>query len=506
MNMFFLCLSKTSAAVALLWIATLLLRRRSAALRHSLWMCGLASFALIPALVPLARRAPAVPMPAAVDRMLVAASAAKQVAPAPPVHRNVSLLPIVWLGGTLLVCARRARAAFRMRKIAQRSQPSAYGNDVRLSADIRAPLTWGLAAPVILLPSIAPEWPADRLRAILEHEREHIRRRDPLSHWFGEAVCAAWWFHPFAWLARSRATHERECACDDAVLRSGVRSSDYATELLNLISNLSQKGEPLMAISVLSNFERRVGRIVQPGIDRRPVTRAARTAVVCASFAVLLPLAMLRGQSTAGTGDLAGTVYDPSGGRVVNATINAAGSAGNREITRSNSTGDWSFSGIPAGDYTVEVLAPGFKIGTQNVTVAAGQRQTVRNHLEIGSVRQTIHVVASGQPRTPAVQPETATQRVRIGGMVQPTNLIRQIKPAYPPAARAQGIEGTVLIQAVIGKDGSILSAKVANTLIDPDLAAAALAAVKQWEYQPTLLNGEPVEVMTTVSIDFQLQ
>ena len=89
---------------------------------------------------------------------------------------------------------------------------------------------------------------------------------------------------------------------------------------------------------------------------------------------------------------------------------------------------------------------------------------------------------------------------------VQASKLLRQIKPPYPASAKAQGIEGTVLLSAIIGKDGDLLSVTVVNKLVDPDLAAAALNAVKQWHYEPTLLNGVPVEVITTITMNFELQ
>ncbi|MEP6538431.1 MAG: TonB family protein [Bryobacteraceae bacterium] len=69
-----------------------------------------------------------------------------------------------------------------------------------------------------------------------------------------------------------------------------------------------------------------------------------------------------------------------------------------------------------------------------------------------------------------------------------------------------RGIEGTVLLRSIIATDGSLLSIGVTNTLADPDLAAAAADAVRPWWYQPTLLNGQPMLVITTISVNFHLQ
>jgi protein TonB len=86
---------------------------------------------------------------------------------------------------------------------------------------------------------------------------------------------------------------------------------------------------------------------------------------------------------------------------------------------------------------------------------------------------------------------------------VQQANLIRQPRPVYPPLAKAARVQGTVKFEAVIAKDGTIQNLKVISG--PPLLVNAALEAVKQWQYKPTLLNGEPVEVITTIDVNFTL-
>lgn len=513
--MFWECILKTSTATLAVWTFSFLLRRQSAALRHSLWMCALAAFLVVPAVLPLAFRTPSVTVPMAVERTFSKALDSplphiilQPAQPMPPgaQKKRVPILLTLWLTGAFILCIRRTRAALRMKYIAARSRAALNQPGVRISAEIRAPLTWGLFQPLILLPSCAANWTPDSLRSILAHEREHIRRFDSLSHWLAELVCVAWWFHPCAWLARDRAAHERECACDDAVLRSGVRPSDYAVELLNLVSTLPTKGEPLMALSVLSNFEKRIKKILIAQINRRPAAPRAHAVVALTAFAVIIPLAILHAQSPAGLGDLSGTVSDVSGARVPNAMVTASGSGGNREVTRTDESGAWALSGIPSGTYSIEVAAPGFRLATQPITLAPDQRATMEQTLQLGRVQETITVVAPGQARHATSPAVSSAQRIRVGGNVQATKLLRQVKPAYPESAQSQGIEGTVLLNAVIGTDGNLLSLVVMNRLADPDLAAAALDAVKQWHYQPTLLNGAPVEVVTTITVNFKLQ
>ncbi len=100
--------------------------------------------------------------------------------------------------------------------------------------------------------------------------------------------------------------------------------------------------------------------------------------------------------------------------------------------------------------------------------------------------------------------PKETPKRIRVGGQVQQARLIRKVTPTYPPLARQARIQGTVRLQAVIAKDGSVQELQVLPGG-HPLLVQAALDAVRQWRYQPTLLNGEPVEVITTVDVVFTL-
>jgi protein TonB len=100
----------------------------------------------------------------------------------------------------------------------------------------------------------------------------------------------------------------------------------------------------------------------------------------------------------------------------------------------------------------------------------------------------------------PAAKPQDP---VPIGGKVMLARLIHMVKPAYPPLARQTRVSGTVLLQAIIGRDGCIRDLQVLSG--HPLLIPAAVDAVRQWLYQPTTLNGSPVEVLTTVEVRFVL-
>jgi periplasmic protein TonB len=105
---------------------------------------------------------------------------------------------------------------------------------------------------------------------------------------------------------------------------------------------------------------------------------------------------------------------------------------------------------------------------------------------------------------TPVAVPKVATpQRVRVSLGVSQGLLVKRVQPAYPPLARQARIQGTVLLQAEISKDGTIENLRLISG--HPMLAPAAIEAVKQWRYRPYMLNGEPVAVETQVQVNFTL-
>lgn len=94
-----------------------------------------------------------------------------------------------------------------------------------------------------------------------------------------------------------------------------------------------------------------------------------------------------------------------------------------------------------------------------------------------------------------------ANQPLRVGGNVKPPERVKYVAPMYPAAAAAARVSGVVIIEAVIGTDGSVTEATVVRSIALLD--QAALAAVKQWKYTPTTLNGKPVPVVMTVTVNF---
>jgi len=106
---------------------------------------------------------------------------------------------------------------------------------------------------------------------------------------------------------------------------------------------------------------------------------------------------------------------------------------------------------------------------------------------------------AGNAPPPPKVTPK----RVTVGGNVQAARLVNRVQPIYPPLARQTRISGTVKLHAIIGKNGAVEQLQVVSG--HPLLVQSALDAVRQWRYQPTLLNGDPVEVDTEIDVIFSL-
>jgi protein TonB len=122
-----------------------------------------------------------------------------------------------------------------------------------------------------------------------------------------------------------------------------------------------------------------------------------------------------------------------------------------------------------------------------------------------GSVVDNILGRARGNapPLISVPKPKTRSGPVRIGGRVAEANLVRQVHPTYPPLAKSARVQGTVEFTATISKEGKIENLQLIHG--HPLLVSAAREAVLQWRYRPTLLNGQPVEVITDIVVNFTL-
>jgi TonB family protein len=511
---------KSAVVLGATFGASYALRRTAAAVRHFVWTAAFAMLLLLPAAAVKGPRwsAPDVrPAPSTVQAQTIVVRGSRPAAS--PRFR----FELLYLAGALLVAGRFAVGIARTMAMVGRARTAphaeAVAEEVRrslgirrpvralASADAPVPMAWGILRPVALLPAGSHEWPAARLRAVLLHELVHVQRHDLAVQMLAQLACVFYWFQPLAWFAARELRRERERACDDAVLDRGIAPADYAGHLMELARSMTAAAAPAMAES--SDLESRVRALLDRGQNRAPLTRRAAMTVAALACAVALPLATLttHAQTQAGRGALAGIVTDPSGARVPGCSVSIQNLDGdNQESAKVNAAGEYLFASIPPGRYSVEVRAAGFRIGTKEVVVTANTAARMDVSLEVGRISEVVTV--RGTRTTPAAPPSQAMrspERIPIGGSVRAARLITQARPVYPAELKQQGITGHVMIAAVISKTGETLNPRVLNTDVHPGLAQAALDAVKQWRYEPTLLNGQPVEVVTSIDVVFEL-
>jgi uncharacterized protein (TIGR03435 family) len=180
------------------------------------------------------------------------------------------------------------------------------------------PITVGWFAPVLILPSGWPRWPAAKLNAVLTHEREHARRHDPLVQWLALLNRAVFWFHPLSWWLERRLATLAEEACDAAVLAAGHSPQDYSDYLLDMARSLVREGRRLDVVGMAmpgSGLPRRMRQILE-GLPMQPVsrTRVICTIAFCTMSSVVFAAGTLvprrpasaSGQATAGKQEPAG--------------------------------------------------------------------------------------------------------------------------------------------------------------------------------------------------------
>jgi len=530
------------------------LRRQSAALRH--WVLALTLVAALAA--PLLRLvAPSWSLPvrvsgkvgrtseAAVVSITPVGEAGRRVEPfgstaraddTAPVVEATTIMLMLWLAGLVLNLAALAVGLWRLGRSSQRATlvedgpwcaaMRALAGHYRLTrpvhllrSDVALPVTSGFLAPRVLLPADADGYAPERIRVVLAHELAHIQRADWLVQLGGELLRAIHWFNPLVWAVCARLRLESEHACDDAVVTLGVPGADYAVHLLELARQFGgsrQRGVPAVAmVSRPSSLERRISAMLNPNLNRRPLSALARLGTVGALLAVVLPIALFA-QNTFAT--LSGSITDESGALLPGVAVVAADiDRGVRHEVHTDRTGRFELLGLPQGAYQLEAGLPGFE--TFRAALTLGGEDIARNiMMKLGSLQETVVVTNEpSQPKTLAVPVRPSTNQrcgatsvrspsvrsdgppLRIGGQIKVPVKIRHVPPIYPVGSAP----GVVRMDTLIGTDGFVQQVKVTSTT-SPELALAAEAAVRQWQFTQTLLNCEPVDVRMSVLVEFR--
>jgi TonB family protein len=538
-----------SSALLLAGLAAVsLLGRRSAALRHRVLALALFGAAVV---VPLGYAMPSwsVPLPqASTARPTSGDAAAAPVAEPGAVQGaaqgavqgvvwgverlrpGTSLLPAalggIWLAGFLAGAATLLAGLGRLWWIAAGAVRLDAGVWPELTRDIAAQYgivrrveilcsttsdliaTWGLFRPRLLVPAYAARWPADRVRLVLRHELAHITRRDRMCQLCADGLRTLYWFNPLFWIACRRLRRESEQACDDAVLAAGAPARDYAAQLLEIATESRRPGPrwaPAVPMARPSTLERRVAAMLNPRLDRRVPSRRALAVTFVMLLGITLSLASFSAAQN-GRRALIGAIYDPTGAVLPGVELTLEDAQAFAWQATTDAAGRFEFPPVEPGVYKLEARLPGFKQFRHEFPLTNTADWDRAITLQVGQVRESVVVSAPRRsPPAPGTAPAAGPVPVRVGGNIRAPRKLHDVHPVFPASMREAGREGVVPIEALIGRDGLVHSARVVSAHVHPDFAEAALEAVRQWRFSPTLLNGAPVEVVMTVSVAFSL-
>ena len=389
----------------------------------------------------------------------------------------VAVGQVVLIGGIVCRLAWLAFGLVRLRRMRRRAHEDAAGFDdlkalvgtsptIRWSADVRHPVTFGVVDPIVLLPLALKAVDRGAQRAVIAHELHHVRRRDWAWVMVEEIVRSAFWFHPAMWWLTSRVQLARETVVDELSILSTNARRTYLDALLAFADDTGLASSP--AFSARRHLFHRVMLL-----SKENQMSSIRIAV---------------------------------GSCVLVAALGA---------------GTWG-------------VAQAFPLHSVMITAAAAE--TAAPSVAVPPASSPSHAEAQDKqpPPPPPPPPKPVAQqrtmpppppppppppampaafkqaledlkplRLPSGSKVSPV-LVYEVKATYPPEARARKLEGTVTVEAIVDTTGNVYEAMVVESI--DGLDQAALDAVKQWRFQPALLNGEPVAVVCSIEISFRLK
>lgn len=439
--------------------------------------------------------------------------------------------------------------------------------EVAQSDEVGGPVTFGYLRPLVLLPPGMAALPDDAQFAVVAHELLHVKRGDWLFTLLEELVVTALWWNPAIWLLIARIRLVREQLIDRAVVELTQSPQPYVQALLTMAdANLHVRLAPNflrrrhLAVRIHTLLSE-----VNMSRTRLVATYSLITALATATaYLSTTAFPLQAAPQFEGTGNSRGVtgaevvlrkapVY-PSvakqkgieGTVIVEASIAENGSvsdarvlSGPQELRRAalEAVLQWQFKNGATAQVTLNftlqkdgAAAPvqeGMKLaGIKFENVSADVAETLRARLAhlvgkpvnsadvssiVNSVAQGLRISMQEDAATGATMvianaplfPKGEKPQIRVGGNLQSGKLINKVHPAYPPEAKKERIQGTVRFQALIAVDGRVkdLVVEGGHAL----LVESAMQAVRQWVYQPTLLNGNPVEVVTTIDVNYTL-
>ncbi len=387
--------------------------------------------------------------------------------------------------------------------------------------------TWGWRCPAVMLPASASDWPTERMRVVLLHELAHARRGDWMLQMAAEALRCVWWFNPLAWMVRARLRRESEHAADDLVLAWGVPAATCATHLVELAKDVRKHRRtwlPAPAMARPSHLERRLSAMLNPRTNRRPMTRLARfgSLGMLALVSLLVTSLQIGPVSASGSAESPGSAVEQEPpaelssaqrAALVAAVIAAVEEAAAFRSAETEPSSERRAALVAAAAAAVEAAAasrfaesPGNVVEQEPPAAPSSERlselvaRAATLQEELQSVLNELQSVLGDSDRSAG----NSGEPFRIGDGIRPPTRIGGPAPVYPPEAREARVQGVVIVEATISPTGEVSDVEVLRSV--PLLDEAAVAAVRQWRYEPTLVDGEPVSILMTVTVNFALR
>jgi TonB family protein len=278
---------KSSIILGAAAMVSLLMRGRSAAARHLVWLCSLCALLIVPVGLWLPKAV--VPIPN------FAITLAESSALPAQASSGTSKLFVIWLCGVVFLLARLAFDFVRVKRVIGDAEPAPSQGPypVAVTSDLAGPVAWGIGGKRLLLPDTALGWDAERLQVVLLHESGHLRRHDCWALLISEIACALYWCNPLVWFAAAQLRREQEHAADDEVLNGGVSATAYAGHLVAIARTVRA---PRLAAGAFgaSDLAARIQAILDQRRNRAMVSRNMILAGIVALLAITLPVASMQ--------------------------------------------------------------------------------------------------------------------------------------------------------------------------------------------------------------------
>ena len=286
-----------------------MLRVRDASMLHRVWTAAMMAMLLLPVWTQWGLSITAPVLPAEYERVtpprissgfevpFTEASPTAASEPSPSVPRPKRLewrwMPLaLYLAGVAAMLARLIWGTLRLQSMTRHARKA---DGFLASSSCAAPVTIGWLRPALILPNDWPTWPTATLDAVLIHEREHARRRDPLVQWLALLNRCVFWFHPLAWWLERKLAALAEEACDAAVLAAGHTPHDYARYLIEMARSVNETGARMQWAGAVEfsagNLPRRIRRIM----DAPPAVAISRAKAIASASLCVLVLATFLG-------------------------------------------------------------------------------------------------------------------------------------------------------------------------------------------------------------------